>query len=65
MWPLTVGYVAPMAANDQPPTFAHELTELLFSHRPPITPTTLFSGFVPYRRDQIEAFFTASARALA
>lgn len=43
----------------------HELTELLLSHRSPITPTTLFSGFVPYAVDQVEAFFTASARALS
>jgi phosphonate transport system substrate-binding protein len=42
-----------------------ELAELLLSHRPAMTPTTLFRGFVPYAVDQVEAFFTASARALS
>ncbi len=40
------------------------LRQLLFSHLPPITPTTLFAGFVPYQRQQVEGFFAASARAL-
>jgi phosphonate transport system substrate-binding protein len=44
--------------------FKKDLKQLLFSHRPRITPTTLFSGFVPYQRQQVEEFFAASARAL-
>jgi phosphonate transport system substrate-binding protein len=41
-----------------------DLRQLLFSHRPTNAPTTLFSGFVPYQRQQVEEFFAASARAL-
>jgi phosphonate transport system substrate-binding protein len=41
-----------------------DLRQLLFSHHPRITPTTLFSGFVPYQRQQVEEFFAASARAV-
>jgi phosphonate transport system substrate-binding protein len=44
--------------------FKKDLSQLLFSHRPRITPTTLFCGFVPYQRQQVEEFFAASARAL-
>jgi phosphonate transport system substrate-binding protein len=44
--------------------FKQELARLLFSHRPTITPTTLFSGFVPYQQEQDEEFFAASARAV-
>jgi phosphonate transport system substrate-binding protein len=44
--------------------FKKDLTQLLFAHRPRITPTTLFWGFVPYQRKQVEEFFAASARAL-
>jgi phosphonate transport system substrate-binding protein len=44
--------------------FKKDLRQLLFSHRPQITPTTLFSGFVPYQSQQVEEFFAASARAL-
>jgi phosphonate transport system substrate-binding protein len=44
--------------------FKKDLRQLLFSHHPRITPTTLFSGFVPYQRQQVEGFFAASARAL-
>lgn len=44
--------------------FKRDLRQLLFSHRPRITPTTLFSGFVPYQRQQVEEFFAASVRAL-
>jgi phosphonate transport system substrate-binding protein len=44
--------------------FREDLSRLLFSHRPRVTPTTLFSGFVPYRRQQVEDFFAASARAV-
>jgi phosphonate transport system substrate-binding protein len=43
--------------------FKKDLRQLLFSHRPRITPTTLFAGFVPYQREQVEEFFAASARA--
>jgi phosphonate transport system substrate-binding protein len=45
--------------------FREELGRLLFSHRPRVTPTTLFAGFAPYQRQQVEGFFAASARALA
>jgi phosphonate transport system substrate-binding protein len=45
--------------------FKKDLRQLLFSHRPRITPATLFSGFIPYQRQQVEAFFAASARALS
>ena len=41
-----------------------DLSRVVLSHRPQITPDTLFSGFVPYRRRQVEEFFTASAHAL-
>jgi phosphonate transport system substrate-binding protein len=41
-----------------------DLTQLVLSYRPAITPDTLFSGFVPYRRGQVEEFFAASAVAL-
>jgi phosphonate transport system substrate-binding protein len=41
-----------------------DLTQLVLSNRPAITPNTLFSGFVPYRRGQVEEFFAASAVAL-
>jgi phosphonate transport system substrate-binding protein len=44
--------------------FKQELGRLLLSHRPAVTPATLFAGFVPYQRQQVEAFFAASARAL-
>jgi phosphonate transport system substrate-binding protein len=44
--------------------FKKELRHLVLSHRPPITPATLFAGFVPYQRQQVEEFFAASARAL-
>jgi phosphonate transport system substrate-binding protein len=42
-----------------------DLTQLVLHDRPAITPDTLFSGFVPYRRRQVERFFAASAVALA
>jgi phosphonate transport system substrate-binding protein len=41
-----------------------DLTQLVLSNRPAITPNTLFSGFVPYRRRQVDEFFAASAVAL-
>jgi phosphonate transport system substrate-binding protein len=44
--------------------FKRDLRQLLFSHRPRITPTTLFAGFVPYQQRQVEEFFAASADAL-
>jgi phosphonate transport system substrate-binding protein len=44
--------------------FKEELRQLLLSHRPRITPTTLFAGFVPYQRQQVEEFFAAGARAI-
>jgi phosphonate transport system substrate-binding protein len=44
--------------------FKKDLRQLLFSYRPRLTPTTLFSGFVSYQRQQVEEFFAASARAL-
>jgi phosphonate transport system substrate-binding protein len=44
--------------------FKKDLRQFLFSHRPRITPTTLFAGFVPYQRQQVQEFFAASARAL-
>lgn len=44
--------------------FKQDLTQLLLSHRTKIGPTTLFSGFVEYQRQQVEEFFAASARAL-
>jgi phosphonate transport system substrate-binding protein len=46
-------------------TLRRDLSRLVFSYRPTITPDTLFSGFVPYRRRQVERFFEASALALA
>jgi phosphonate transport system substrate-binding protein len=51
-------------AADTGGEFKEDLRQLLFSHRPQITPTTLFSGFVPYQRQQVEEFFAASAPAL-
>jgi hypothetical protein len=33
-------------------------------HRPPMTPATLFCGFVPYQQEQVEEFFSASERAM-
>jgi phosphonate transport system substrate-binding protein len=44
--------------------FKKDLRQFLLSHRPRVTPTTLFSGFVHYQRQQVEEFFTASARAI-
>jgi phosphonate transport system substrate-binding protein len=44
--------------------FKKELRHFLLSYRPPITPATLFSGFVAYQRQQVEEFFAASASAL-
>jgi ABC-type phosphate/phosphonate transport system substrate-binding protein len=44
--------------------FQKDLRQLLFSHRPRLAPTTLFSGFVSYQRQQVEEFFAASARAI-
>jgi ABC-type phosphate/phosphonate transport system substrate-binding protein len=43
---------------------AAELAELLVSHRPPLGPRTLFSGFAPYRRQAVAEFCEASAVAL-
>lgn len=40
------------------------LDEVVFSHRPPLTPDTLFAGFVPFRSEQVEEFFAASERAV-
>ena len=44
--------------------FKQDLARLLFSPPPAITPTTLFSGFIPYQRQQVEEFFEAGARAV-
>src|SRR5262245_23782618 len=44
--------------------FKKDLEQSLFFHRPRITPTALFAGFVAYQRRQVEEFFAASARAL-
>jgi phosphonate transport system substrate-binding protein len=46
------------------PGLKRDLGRVVLSHRPPITPETLFSGFVSYQRRQVEGFFAASARAL-
>ena len=42
-----------------------DVTNAVLSHRPDVTPDILFTGFVPYRRGQVEEFFAASASALA
>jgi phosphonate transport system substrate-binding protein len=44
--------------------FRNELTQLMFSNRPPVTPATLFSGFVPYQQKQVQEFFAASELAV-
>jgi phosphonate transport system substrate-binding protein len=44
--------------------FKKALRQLLFSDHPRITSATLFAGFVPYQRQQVEEFFAASAGAL-
>jgi phosphonate transport system substrate-binding protein len=44
--------------------FKKDLEQVLFFHRPRITPTALFAGFVEYQRHQVEEFFAASAQAL-
>ncbi len=41
-----------------------DLNRLVLSYRPTSAPDTLFAGFVPYQREQVENFFEASARAL-
>lgn len=41
-----------------------DLTRVALSRRPPITDETLFSGFVPFERRQVEEFFSASEAAL-
>lgn len=46
------------------PTLKHDLREVALSHRPRPGPDTLFSGFVDFRRAQVEAFFAASAGAI-
>jgi phosphonate transport system substrate-binding protein len=53
-----------IVAVNAPGEFKKELGQLVLSHRPPITPATLFAGFVPYQRQQVEEFFAASARAV-
>jgi ABC-type phosphate/phosphonate transport system substrate-binding protein len=42
------------------PELRHELHDVACSHRPPTGPDTLFSGFVDFKRAQVEAFFAAS-----
>jgi len=54
-----------IVGKDTAGEFKEDLRRLLFSRRPRITPTTLFSGFVPYQRQQVEEFFAASVRAFA
>jgi phosphonate transport system substrate-binding protein len=53
-----------IAAANTDGAFKKDLGQFLFSHYPRITPATLFAGFVPYQRQQVEEFFAASARAL-
>jgi phosphonate transport system substrate-binding protein len=45
--------------------FKKDLKQILFFHRPRITSTTLFAGFVAYQRNQVEEFFAASERAFS
>ena len=41
-----------------------ELNDVLIAHRPQRTPDTLFAGFVPFEREQVERFFAAAADAV-
>ena len=41
-----------------------DLTELAVSHRPAVTADTLFAGFAPYQREQVEQFLNASESAV-
>lgn len=47
-----------------PQGLKHDLTALLLSCESASTQETLFSGFVPYQRQQVEEFIAASALAL-
>jgi phosphonate transport system substrate-binding protein len=58
--PTPLVIVAAKAADE----FKKELGQLVLSHRPPITPATLFAGFVAYQQHQVEEFFASAARAL-
>ena len=41
-----------------------DLAAVVLGHRPPVTPETLFAGFVPFEREQVTRFFTAAAAAV-
>ncbi|MDP1835743.1 MAG: PhnD/SsuA/transferrin family substrate-binding protein [Chlamydiales bacterium] len=46
-------------------TFVQELKELLLSYKPKASPNALFNGFIPYQKDQEEAFFSESTQAFS
>ncbi len=41
-----------------------DLNDVLLAHRPRRTPDTLFAGFVPFEREQVERFLAAAAGAV-
>ena len=53
-----------IARADADPELRRALERHLLTHRPPVTPATMFAGFAPFQREQVEAFFAAGARAL-
>jgi phosphonate transport system substrate-binding protein len=50
--------------RNAPEAFREELRELLLSHYPPVAASTLFAGFAPYQREQVEEFFAQAADAV-
>ncbi len=54
-----------IAAAGADEAFVAQFSELLLSHRPELTPTTLFDGFVPYEHDQVQQFLATAERALS
>lgn len=49
--------------RDAPARFRVEFSDLLLSHRPPVSAQTLSAGFAPFQREDVAAFNRAAARA--
>lgn len=54
-----------IAAKDIDPILLEEFKQTLFSYIPKISPDILFSGFIPYQKNQVENFFSESTQAFA
>lgn len=54
-----------LASKELNQTLVKDLQQFLYNYKPSLTSTGLFNGFVPYEKEQMEAFFEESSQAFA